>query len=208
MARRRARGVIAAAVVAVVVALSGCASAVSGTEAADPDAIAERASVVGISPDLVYTTEVAGYDLAPQSVGPSAEDGISATWVDAATGAMLTIRTRAGALTAASCAEIPLWDGPVQPVTCTEEGDVWHRSVEDVHEYVAVRDGASIWITGMNGAPREDLHEAALAAHVPSTAELELLFSDLPEVQPTPVERGDLPGDGDGAPIDNTGPGG
>ena len=39
-------------------------------DAADPGSIAERASVVGIAPELVYTTKVDGYDLAPQSVGP------------------------------------------------------------------------------------------------------------------------------------------
>jgi hypothetical protein len=44
--------------------------------------------------------------------------------------------------------------------------------------------------------------------HVPSDAELERLFSDVPEAPAEPVERGDLPDDGDGAPIDPVGPGG
>ena len=59
------------------------------------------------------------------------------------------------------------------------------------------------------GSPPEDLKAAAQAAHVPSAAELEFLFSDAPEL-PTgpPVERGDLPENGDGAPIDEPGPGG
>jgi hypothetical protein len=205
------RGVASAAVGVVALAavsLSGCASQTPGTDAADPSSIAERASVVGIAPELVYTTEVDGYDLAPQSVGPGAADGMSATWVKGTTGAMLTIRTDRGELTADSCAETPLWEAPDEPVTCTDEEGVWHRSGGGVHEYIAARDGALIRVTGMSDASPEELLAAAKAAHVPSDAELELLFSDLPEVAPEPVERGDLPENGDGAPIDPVGPGG
>ncbi|MFG6503392.1 hypothetical protein [Microbacterium sp. P05] len=60
----------------------------------------------------------------------------------------------------------------------------------------------------MNDAPSADLLAAAEAAHVPSEGQLELLFSDAPEAPATPVERGDLPENGDGAPIQPTGPGG
>ncbi|MGK3952311.1 hypothetical protein ACLKM7_08305 [Microbacterium sp. I2] len=213
MPRTRPLRAIAPATLSVIVALiaaslGGCASGMAGTDAADPDAIAGRASAVGIAPELVYTTEVDGYDLAPQSVGTGAAEGMSATWFNQTTGAMLTIRTDRGELTAASCAGIPLWDAPDGPVTCTEEAGIWHRSGGGVHEYVAVRDGALIMVTGMNNAPSEDLLAAAEAVHVPSDAELELLFSDLPEVPAAPVERGDLPDNGDGAPIDPGGPGG
>jgi hypothetical protein len=201
----------AAAVALVAVTIGGCASGALGTEAADAadaDAIAERADAVGIAPDLVYTTDVDGYDLAPQSVGPGAADGMSATWFNQSTGAMITIRTDRGETTAESCAETPLWEAPDESVTCTEEDGVWHRSSGGLHEYVASRDGASILVTGMNNAPTADLLAAAKAVRVPSDAQLELLFSDLPEAPEVPVERGDLPRDGDGAPIDPTGPGG
>ncbi|NLP85186.1 hypothetical protein HF576_15165 [Microbacterium sp. CFH 90308] len=213
MARTRplraiAPAALSVAVAVVAVSLGGCASAMPGTDVADPDTIAARASAVGIAPELVYTTEVDGYDLAPQSVGTGAADGMSATWFNQATGAMLTIRTDRGELTAASCAEIPLWDASDAAVTCTEEDGIWHRSGGGVHEYVTVRDGALIMVTGMNNVPSEDLLAAAEAVHVPSGAELELLFSDLPKVPAAPVERGDLPDNGDGAPIDPVGPGG
>jgi len=214
--RAGASAAVSVVVALVAVSLGGCASQTPGTDAAetpgadaaDPSAIAERASVVGIAPELVYTTQVDGYDLAPQSVGPGAADGMSATWVDDTTGAMLTIRTDRGELTAASCVETPLWEAPNEPVTCTDEEGVWHRSGGGVHEYIAVRDGALIRITGMNDVSRADLLAAAKAVHVPSDAELDFLFSDLPEVAPEPVERGDLPENGDGAPIDPVGPGG
>lgn len=213
MPRTRPLRAVASATVSLVVALvavslSGCASQTPGTDAADPSLIAERASAVGIAPELVFTTQVDGYDLAPQSVGTGAADGMSATWVHDTTGAMLTIRTDRGELTAASCVETPLWEAPAEPVTCTEEEGVWHRSGGSVHEYIAVRDGALILVTGLNDARPAELEAAAKAVHVPSEAELELLFSDLPVVPAEPVERGDLPENGDGAPIDPVGPGG
>lgn len=209
---RRLRPVASAAVAGVIAlvaaSLGGCASGAPGTDAADPDAIAERASVVGIAADLVFTTAVDGYDLAPQSVGIGAADGMSATWFNETTGAMVTIRTDHGELTAALCVETPLSEAPAEPVTCTDEDGVWHRSGGSVHEYIAVRDDALIRVTGMNGTPPADLLAAAKAVRVPSDAELELLFSDLPTGPAEPVERGDLPENGDGAPIDPVGPGG
>ncbi|MFG6475606.1 hypothetical protein ACFXP7_04385 [Microbacterium sp. P06] len=156
----------------------------------------------------MYTTTVDGYDLAPQSVGPGVADGMSATWFNNTTGAMLTIRTEHGDLTSESCVGTPLWDAPYEAVTCTDEGGVWHRSAGGAHEYVSGRGGASIWVTGANGAPPEDLQAAARAVRVPSEAELDQLFSDLPDTPPEPVERGDLPEHGDGAPTDPSGPGG
>jgi hypothetical protein len=211
--RAGASAAVGAVIALCAFSLAGCASGTSGTsglsadDAADAESIAERASLAGISPDLVYTTEVDGYDLAPQSVGRVSDDGMSATWVDVTTGVTVTIRTDRGELTAASCADMPLWDAPDEPVTCTDEDGLWHRSGAGSHEYIAVRDGALIWVIG-DGAPPSDLLAAAQAVRVPSDAELELLFSDLPEVATTPVERGDLPDNGDGAPIDPVGPGG
>jgi len=43
--------------------------------------------------------------------------------------------------------------------------------------------------------------------HVPSEAELDLLFSDLPVAPGAPTERGNLPENGVGAPMDPVGPG-
>lgn len=205
---RPARAAAAAAAIAVAVVLGGCASTAAGADAADADVIAERAGAVGIAPDLVFTTMVDGYDLAPQSVGPGAADGMSATWFNDGTGAMLTIRTDRGELTADSCAATPLWDAPDETVTCTDEEGVWHRSGGGIHEYIAMNGGALIRVTGMNGATPAELLAAAKAVRVPSEAELDLLFSGLPTGPAVPVERGDLPENGDGAPVDPVGPGG
>ncbi len=179
-----------------------------GAGAADLDSIAQVVNGSGIAPELVFTTDVEGYDLAPQSVGSGAAAGMSATWFNNSTGAMVTLRSDAGELTKSLCATTPLWNSPGEAVTCTQDDGIWHRSGGDMHEYVAVRDDALIWITGMNNAGQADLLTAAKNVHVPSESELELLFSDAPEMPEAPVERGDLPENGDGAPIDPTGPGG
>lgn len=198
-----------AALAAVALSLAGCATAARGSDAAHPDLIAERASAVGIAPDLVFAIDVDGYELAPQSVSPVDAEGMSATWFNETTGAMLTIRTDRGEMTASSCAKTPLWNAPPdEPVTCTDEDGIWHRTAGGIHEYIAVRDGALVQVIGMNNAPTADLLAAARAVRVPSDAELGLLFSDLPTGPAEPVERGDLPENGDGAPIDPVGPGG
>jgi hypothetical protein len=211
MPRNRAlRAVFSAVAISVAAgSLSGCAStaSTSGADAADAATIAARASVNGIAPELVFAIAVDGFDLAPQSVGAVDEAGMSATWFNQATGGMLTIRTGHGEMTAESCMETPLWDAPGTPDECTDEDGAWHRTGGGVHEYVAVRDDASVRVTGSNTEP-SDLSAAAKSVHVPTDAELEHLFSDLPTVAPTPVERGDLPDHGDGAPIDPQGPGG
>lgn len=181
----------------------GCAS----TEPAAREVLAQRATAAGISPDLVYVTGVDGYDLAPQSVGLTGAEGMSASWVNTQTGGILTVRTDRGTLTTETCPEVPLWD-TLDDVTCTSEGDIWHRFSGSVEEYIVARDGALIRVTGANLADPADLEAAAEAVRVPSDAELDLLFSDLPDGPAQPIERGDLPENGDGAPIDPSSPGG
>lgn len=191
------------------VTVTGCATAAGGGAPADSEQIAESALSLGIAPELVYTTGVDGYDLAVQSVGLNGSSGLSGTWFNESTGGMLTIRTDFGELTAETCPETPLEEAYDAAVSCEEDdGGLWHRSAGDAHEYVVTRGEVLIRVSGQ-GAPVEDLRAAAQAVHVPSVAELELLFSDAP-AQPTgmPVERGDLPENGDGAPIDPSGPGG
>lgn len=204
-ARAAVSTVIAAAIA---LTATACATGADGAPApADPDLIAESASSLGIAPELVFTIVVDGYDLAPQSVGPSNSDGMSATWFNANTNGMLTLRTDRGELTPETCAAIPLEEAIAAAVTCAEEHGVWHRSAGDVHEYVAVHGDVLIRVSGVD-APPADLLAAVQAVHVPSVTELALLFSDAPALPTAPVERGDLPENGDGAPIDPTGPGG
>lgn len=195
-------------VAAIALTAAACATAAGGDPPpTDPARIAESARSLGIAPDLVYTTAVEGYDLAPQSVGPSDAEGMSTTWFHPTTHGTLTIRTARGDLTQESCEAMPLEEAFGEPVMCTEENGVWHRSAAEAHEYMTARAGVVIRVSG-SGAPLEDIRAAAEAVHVPSRAELEMLFSDAPVEPSAPVERRDLPEHGDGAPVDRTGPGG
>lgn len=190
----------------VTVVAAGCAT--SAANPASADAISERVGAVGISADLVFTTAVPGYTLAPQSVGVSNDEGVSATWIRDGSGAMISLRTQRGGMTAETCATLPMWDDPETPVTCTEQDGIWHRERNGAHEDIVVRDGAAVRIIGSAGATADEIDAAAKAVHVPSTTELDQMFSDTPRTPPIPVERGDLPENGDGAPIQPSGPGG
>ncbi|GAB2704024.1 hypothetical protein BKA24_001438 [Microbacterium marinum] len=208
-ATRTERHLIAAATS--VVAILGFTACAGAAPAAEPDAIAAHAVPLGIDPAVVYTTSVDGYDLAPQSVNEVDDGGLSATWVSTGTGDTITLRIGAGELTDAACAALPMWGLVDGNVTCTVDGDIWHRVGGDVEEYAVARDGALIRVIGGDGygAPAADLLAAAEAVRVPSADELEQLFSDASNRrQNEPVERGDLPGNGDGAPIDQGGEGG
>lgn len=165
--------------------LSGC-----GGGAAGLSEIAGRSTPAGIAPELVYVTEIDGFDLATQSVGVSGDDGLSATYVNG-NGATVTLSTRSGSdPSATACADLP--DGASGPdLRCAVR-----------------RDDVTVVLTGQDGAEPIHLRAAADAVRVPSKNELEHLFSDVPAGPKEPVERGDLPGNGDGAPIDEPGPGG
>ncbi|MDY0828111.1 hypothetical protein SK224_03110 [Microbacterium sp. BG28] len=203
---RASRPLLGVLLALVTVVAAGCAS--SGGGPASADEIAERVGAAGISTDLVFTTEVTGYTLAPQSVGVWNDEGMSATWMRDGSGAMISLRTQRGDITAETCATLPMWDDTETPVTCTEQDGIWHRERNGAHEDIAVRDGAWVLIVGSAGATADEIDAAAKAVHVPSSTELDRMFSDTPRTPPTPVERGDLPDNGDGAPIQPSGPGG
>ena len=83
--------------------------------------------------------------------------------------------------------------------------DAWYRSAGRERGYAEPRKGYVILVSGA-GVPRATLHKALLAVHHPSAAELAALLPPAPTAAGTePVERGDLPPNGDGAP-DNSVP--
>lgn len=185
--------------------LAGC-----GSETADPAGpaeIAARANPMGIAPEHVYVIEANGFDVAEQSVGVSGDDGFSAHYVSQGTGGQLHLRVDRGALTDADCAEQPV-AGTSGTTRCTRDGNAWYRATGDRREYAVPKDGHVVHVTGGPDVPRDVLREAALGARRPSPAELDELFSDAPDFDGSPVERGDLPTVGDGAPDNEPGVGG
>jgi hypothetical protein len=182
-------------VVPAVLALAGCAGLAGGGRAASAEpagtaAIASWSQPAGIAPELVYVTEIDGFDLATQSVGVMGDDGMSAAYVrlagDGGTVMLTTARDPAAAVT--PCDELP--DSAGAPLRCS-----------------VVRGDAHVVLEGQD-VEASILRSAAEAVRVPHEDELDHLFADLPAIADTPVERGDLPSGGDGAPVDPPGAGG
>lgn len=181
----RRRVLLAASTVASVLALAACGD---GGKPAEPDEIARQAGAVGIAPALVYVTELDGFDLATQSVGPSGDDGMSATYLRSGGGSVELTTRRNADPSAPACGELA--DGAAGTLRCSVE-----------------RGGVQVVLSG-DGVQPATLRAAGEAVRVPTSEELERLFADVPAVPASEIERGDLPTAGDGAPIDPTGPGG
>ncbi|MEG3626889.1 hypothetical protein [Streptomyces poriticola] len=211
-ARARARVLPALLLAPLVLTACGTEKAAEGdgvapgsATAADASASAElakRARALGVAPELVYVTEASGYTLAEQSVGVSGDDGFSAAYVLRDSGAHFTLYAERGEFDTGTCEQ--------QWTSCERDGDVWYLTGKQEHGYARPENGHVIRVRAEKDAvPRDVLRSAAEAAHRPDPAEAE---SALPPADPAatepPVERGDLPRYGDGAPNNDVGVGG
>ncbi|MGW4913839.1 membrane lipoprotein [Streptomyces sp. NPDC004270] len=159
--------------------LTGCGTekADSGASGspADPAELAAKAKALGMDPALVYVTEAPGFTLAQQSVGVQGDDGFSASYADK-TGAVIHLYTD-------------------------------HLRYAGQHKYEVKEKDCVVWLEGEGGVSDAVLGKAVRAIHRPTAGELDTL---LPTPDPAftddqPVQRGDLPSNGDGAP-DNSVP--
>ncbi|MEU3253595.1 hypothetical protein [Streptomyces sp. NPDC006997] len=207
---RRPRASAPALLLAAVALLTGCGreTAADGTGAppaadgtADPRELADRAGALGIAPERVYVTDAPGFTLARQSVGVSGDDGFSAAYFSQRSGTHFTLTVDRGSMTAASCPEQLVGDQTGGPPACERDGAAWYRDAGLQHEYALSRDGQLIRLSADAEVPRATLRAAAGAVHRPSGEELDALLPPATGARPTaPVERGDLPPEGDGAP--------
>ncbi|MGW7482465.1 hypothetical protein ACWGH8_28175 [Nonomuraea muscovyensis] len=147
----------------------------------------DRAVRQGVAPDLMYVVRLPGYELAEQSVGVVGEEGFGAFYTSSE-GGRVELRIERGAYTCSG--------------TCERDGNGWYTVRDGRQEYVAVRGGFHLrLISDVGQVDRSVLRDAAEGAHrAPSTG--------TPSPPPSPVERGDLPSPGDGAPDNSVGPGG
>ncbi|MGX1273066.1 hypothetical protein [Streptomyces phaeoluteigriseus] len=186
------------------VLLTACGSERAGE--ADPAELASRARAFGVDPELVYATEAPGHTLAQQSVGVYGGDGFSATYVSRQKGTQVQLTVDRGKMTAATCAQQPGAESSATPVACARDGDAWYRSSGRWAEYAVPKEDFVIRVGGTN-VPRDVLREAAEHLHRPSADELDTLLPSAP-AGGEPVERGDLPPVGDGAPDNDVDAGG
>ncbi|SDH14705.1 hypothetical protein [Nonomuraea jiangxiensis] len=174
------------------ITLSGCGSGSALSQAA-----IDQAARQGVAPDLMYVVDLPGYELAEQSVGAVNEEGFGAVYT-AAGGKQVELRV----------------DRPPYKCvgTCERDGDGWYTEHEDRQEYVAVRTDHYVRLVAPAGqVDRAVLKEAAEGARPAvgdGTPAPDERGDGTPAPPRSPVERGDLPENGDGAPIQPTGAGG
>ncbi|MEU0373081.1 hypothetical protein ABZ070_22995 [Streptomyces sp. NPDC006283] len=196
---------------AAAVALVGCGTETAGG-GADRAELEERARDAQVAIENVYVTEVPGFEVAEQSVGVLGADGFSATYVKQGAGAQIRLGVDQGTMDAASCPGIPVGVGSGGlggTVKCVKDGKSWYRTSGTEHEYVTEVDGRLVRLNAdTTTVERGTLREAAEAAHAASDAELDAVLPPAREDAGQPVERGDLPPAGDGAPNNEVGAGG
>ncbi|MEI7034589.1 hypothetical protein [Streptomyces pratensis] len=201
---------------ALAVALAGCGTqAAPGSEAAgrggasapapDRAELEARAKLLQTVADHVWVTEAEGYTLARQSVGVLGDDGFSSFYTTP-DGGQFQLSAERGSPGEDVCEEASA-DAPGGRVTCERDGRQWYRTSDLGHEYARARDGLVVRVGGaLREVDRATLRKAALAAHRADDHELDQILpptADAPAQQP--VERGDLPPVGDGAPDNGVG---
>lgn len=180
----------------------------SGSSGPAPDRsrLEARARYMQSAMEHIYVTAVDGYSLAKQSVGVLGGDGFSSVYVSKS-GEQIRLEVDRGTLTEANCAERSLYPAEGRPVKCERDGTYWYRTSGDAHEYARAEDGHVVRIGAEGAVDRDTLRRAAKAAHPADDRELDEILPQRQE--PTaPVERGDLPPVGDGAPNNDVGAGG
>jgi hypothetical protein len=185
--------------------LTGC-----GDEraAADPAEVTSRARAFGIAPEHVYAIEADGFTVAQQSVGVYGGDGFSAVYVSRSTGGQIQLRVDRAEMTPATCPELPVGDSSGGRTECRKDGEAWYRSSGDLREYAVPKDGHVVRVGAGPEVGRDTLREAALGAHHPTAEELDALLPEGQGGAEPPVERGDLPPEGEGAPDNDVDAGG
>ncbi|MFE7777560.1 hypothetical protein ACFU5O_27420 [Streptomyces sp. NPDC057445] len=196
-------------------ALAACgtqrtADAPGAGPAPDRTALEARARTLESAMELIYVTRVQGFELAKQSLGPSGNDGFQSTYVSASGGGRIRLVVDRGSLTGADCPSIHVDDADAATVQCEPDGDAtWYRTSGGRHEYARAADGHIVRVAADRSAvDRSTLREAAASAHRADDRELDAILPEERSAPTAPVERGDLPPVGDGAPNNDVGAGG
>ncbi|MFD4554094.1 hypothetical protein ACFWP5_07175 [Streptomyces sp. NPDC058469] len=194
--------------------LAGCGSEQAGADAGTPRAspspatsaeIASRARPLAFDPALVYVIDPPGFTLAQQSVGVS-DVGLSVAYTQLKTGAVINLRVEPGTMTDANCATQAAFS---DHMTCVRDGNAWYyRTGGGEIEYVLAQKGHLVHVDAEQGkVTRAVLHKAAQSLRRPYKSELPVILPPA-RTATAPVQRGDLPANGDGAPNNEVGNGG
>jgi hypothetical protein len=181
----------------VLLGLAGCG------EGAPPSAEQrQRAEAAGFAADLVYVTEVDGYDLAAGGSGVYGDAGYQAIY-SSSRGDDLRLTVERASLDAGTCPALPIPGAESAAVRCVRDGDGWSRVAGDRREYAVAEGDRLVRVSGTSAATSPEMVRSAAVDARPATGdELEAL---LPPAS-TVVERGDIKGDS--APDNGVGAGG
>ncbi|MFJ9636370.1 hypothetical protein [Streptomyces sp. NPDC101178] len=179
----------------------------SAGPAPDRAELEARASAAQLVAEHVWVTEATGYALARQSVGVLGDDGFGSSYT-APDGGMLQLSAERRPHAVADCTDGSAPAGGQEAlVTCERDGEQWYRATESGHAYAQEQDGLVITVSGAREqVDRATLRSAALAAHRADDHELDRVLPPAGDGSgQQPVERGDLPPVGDGAPDNEVG---
>ncbi|MFD9907851.1 hypothetical protein [Streptomyces sp. NPDC059063] len=182
---------------------SSSGSGSGGGSAPDHAELKARALAAQTRVEHVYLTEADGYEAAKQSAGVLGDDGFQVTYVKRDGGQQFTVYVDRGAVDDKNCRT-----APPAAKSCEKDGKGWYRVTAERHEYARSENGLRIQVAAdPKAVSRAVLRAAAEKVHRADDRELDAI---LPERVPggEPVERGDLPPNGDGAPQDPPGAGG
>ena len=180
------------------------ASSKASASPADPTEMAARARALGLDPALVYVIDPPGFTLAQQSVGAS-DVGLSIAYTDLKSGAVINLRVEPGTMTDANCTTRAAFS---EHMTCVSDGNAWYRTGGGEAEYVLAQEGHLVHVAAEQGkVTRAVLREAARSVRRPYESELPVVLPPA-RTATAPVQRGDLPANGDGAPDNSVGKGG
>lgn len=193
-------------VVFLILLTSGCGADSGGADdgpAPLPEETYQRVLSQGVDPALVHTIELPGFELAEQSAGVLGDADYGAVYlpVEPPYTVEVHLEVRDGSYDASRCERDPL-RGPSGGVpatveSCEVEAGGWYRRGAYAHEYVVRLDGHHLVVSApLDALDREALTTAALSARRQDGT----TSSPLPPS--SPATRGDLPSNGDGAPVD------
>ncbi|MFF3531273.1 hypothetical protein ACFY2N_04435 [Streptomyces rubiginosohelvolus] len=189
----------------------GSQTAADRSSSADPAPgraeLEARASAAQLVAEHVWVTEAAGYALARQSVGVLGDDGFGSVYTEP-DGGQIRLSVERLPHADADCTDGPASGSTQEPlVTCERDGGQWYSATESGHAYAREQDGLVVTLSGTRQeVDRATLRAAARAAHRADDYELDQVLPPAGEAAGrAPVERGDLPTEGDGAPDNEVG---
>ncbi|WP_405637050.1 hypothetical protein OG543_20730 [Streptomyces sp. NBC_01178] len=185
------------------------AAAPTGSAVPAPDGaeLEARATALQTEVEHVWVTEAAGFALARQSVGVLGDDGFASAYTSP-DGRRIRLSVERRPHAVADCSDASAYPaGQKPPATCERDGEHWYSATGPGHAYAREQGGLVVTLSGTRQeVDRATLRAAALAAHRADDRELDEVLPPAGRASgQRPVERGDLPPEGDGAPDNGVG---